>query len=288
MTMKLGFSTLFFSGGIDAGLYPCFERLKEWGYDGVELPVVGASEAELDAARRVLEGLELECTAVGFATPEADPISADAAVREAARAHLGRCVDNAERLGARLLAGPIHSAYAQFSGAGPTSDERARCAEVLRAVAEHAGAKEMRVGVEFLNRFECYFATTAAETDAVVKLADHPALCTVYDTHHAHIEEDSPAAGLRGCATTLGHVQVSESHRGVLGQGQVRWEETFSTLHEIGYDGWLVVESFSRTDPEFGGMLRIWRDLAVGFEAVARPAVEFVRTHREFAAGAGD
>ena len=193
--MKLGFSTLFFSGGIDAGLYPCFERLKEWGYDGVELPVVGASEAELDAARRVLEGLELECTAVGFATPEADPISADAAVREAARTHLGRCVDNAERLGARLLAGPIHSAYAQFSGAGPTSDERARCAEVLRAVAEHAGAKEMRVGVEFLNRFECYFATTAAETDAVVKLADHPALCTVYDTHPRSARPGTGALG---------------------------------------------------------------------------------------------
>ena len=130
-----------------------------------------------------------------------------------------------------------------------------------------------------LNRFECYFLTTAAQTHALVEAAGHPALCTVYDTHHAHIEEDDPRAALRGCASTLGHVQLSESHRGVLGAGQVRWQETFAALREARYDGWLVVESFSRSDPEFGAMLRIWRDLSAGAESVARPAPEFIRRH---------
>ena len=124
-----------------------------------------------------------------------------------------------------------------------------------------------------------YFVTTAAETHELVQRAGHPALCTVYDTHHAHIEEDSPAAALAACASTLGHVQVSESHRGVLGSGQVRWKETFRALREVGYDGWLVVESFSRSDPAFGAMLHVWRDLMQGAEDVARPGARFVREH---------
>lgn len=275
--MKLGFSTLYWSGAPGPELLPWFERLAAWGYDGVELPIVGVADATLDVLRRALDQLGLERTAVGFATREANPISPDPAVRAAARAHLARLVESAARLEARMLAGPIHSAYAEFTGAGPTDDERAWCAEVLRAGAAAAERHGLRLGVEFLNRFECYLATTAAEAHALVLRAEHPALCTVYDTHHAHIEEDSPGAALAACASTLGHVQVSESHRGVLGTGQVRWDETFAALRAVEYDGWLVVESFSRSDHDLGATLRIWRDLCAGPEDVARPAVEFVR-----------
>ncbi|MCP3914323.1 MAG: sugar phosphate isomerase/epimerase [bacterium] len=277
--MKLGFSTLFWSGALGTDLVPWFERLAEWGYDGVELPVVGAEDAELDRMRSALDALGLARTAVGFATSEANPISPDPAVRAAAQAHLLRLMDNARRLGAEVLAGPLHSAYAEFTGTGPSEDEKAWCSDVLHLAAEAAGERGLRLGVEFLNRFECYFLTTAAETHALVQRVGHPALCTVYDTHHAHIEENSPAAALAACASTLGHVQVSESHRGVLGSGQVHWEETFRMLHEVGYDGWLVVESFSRSDPELGGLLRIWRDLMRDAEDVARPGARFVRTH---------
>lgn len=277
--MRLGFSTLLWSGDLGDELLPWFERLAEWGYDGVELPVAAADDADLDRARGALDELGLARTAVGFATPEANPVSPDPAVRRAAAAHLERLLDRAQRLGAELLAGPIHSAYAEFTGRGPTGDERAWCAEVLHGAAEAAQARGLKLGVEFLNRFECYFLTTAADTHDMVQRVGHPALCTVYDTHHAHIEEDAPAAAIRGCAPTLGHVQVSESHRGVLGRGQVRWGETFAALKEVGYDGWLVVESFSRLDPEFGAGLRIWRDLCAGPEEVARPAVSFVREH---------
>jgi len=63
----------------------------------------------------------------------------------------------------------------------------------------------------------------------------------------------------------------------VLGQGQVNQDATFRALGEFDYDGWLVVESFSRHAPEHGGLLRIWRELAADAEAVARPAVAFVR-----------
>jgi D-psicose/D-tagatose/L-ribulose 3-epimerase len=150
-------------------------------------------------------------------------------------------------------------------------------AETLHAAAGHAAAAGVTLGVEFLNRFECYLVTTAAETDALVRRAAHPNLRTVYDTHHAHFEEESQASAIRACAGTLGHVQLSENHRGVPGRGQVDWPDVFRTLREVGYDGHCVIESFSRIDPAFAGALHIWRDVAPSAEAVCRDGLAFVR-----------
>jgi D-psicose/D-tagatose/L-ribulose 3-epimerase len=274
---RIGFSMLLWTPVLRDEHVRHFARLAELGYDGVEIPLVGTEPGVLRSARRELERLGLRSTAVGFATAEADPIDADPAVRRAATEHLALLCERAALLGAEIVAGPIHSAYARFRGRGPTADERRRCAEVLHAAGAAAARAGVRLGVEPLNRFECYLATTAAEADALVRAADHPALCTVYDTHHAHIEEADPAAAIASCRHTLGHVQVSESHRGVPGAGQVRWEQTFAALAEIGYERWLVVESFSRADPEWGGMLHVWRDVAPSPEAVCAEGLRFVR-----------
>ena len=139
--VRLGFSTLYWSGGVGEELLPWFERLASWGYEGVELPVVEASEAELERARTALDALGLARTAVGFATEETNPVSPDPAVRRAAGEHLARLVDRAASLGAELLGGPLHSAYAEFTGRGPTEDERGWCADALHAAAERAGGR---------------------------------------------------------------------------------------------------------------------------------------------------
>lgn len=279
--MRVGFSMLCFSGSTERQHLPLLERIAELGYDGVEVPVVGADPGWLEALARRLDELGLARTAVGFATAECDPISDDPAVRRAADEHLAGLVERSAILGADYLGGPIHSGYAVFGGGPATEEQLGRSAEALHRMAEVAGQHgNLRLGVEFLNRFECFLVTTAAETDALVERAEHPLLSTVYDTHHAHIEEESPAAALTACATSLGHVQVSESHRGVLGTGQVRWDETFAVLDHLGYDGWLVVECFSRSDPEFGTALHVWRDLAEAGDYLER-GIDFVRARLE-------
>ena len=53
---------------------------------------------------------------------------------------------------------------------------------------------------------------------------------------------------------------TSESARGVPGSGQVRWRETFEALRRQGYDGWLVIEAFSRRDPGFASAINVWRE----------------------------
>jgi D-psicose/D-tagatose/L-ribulose 3-epimerase len=275
--MRLGFSMLLWTPVLRREHLRWLPRLRELGYDGVEIPVVGADVLVLREVRRILDDLGMACTAVGFATEAADPISPDAKVRAAARQHLELLLDHAALLRADLLGGPLHSAYRGFTGSGPTPELVARSADVLRAVAGKAAALGIRLGVEFLNRFECFLVNTAAATDALVRQVAHPAVCTVYDTHHAHIEETDAGAALQACAGTLGHVQISECDRGVPGRGQVHWGATFATLERIGYDRWLVVESFSRQDPQFGSRLHVWREAAAAPDEVCREGIAFVR-----------
>ena len=67
------------------------------------------------------------------------------------------------------------------------------------------------------------------------------------------------------------------SVRGTPGRGQVDFVATRKALERIGYDGWLVVECFSRRDPEFGNGLRIWRELDGGAEEVLAAGAALLR-----------
>lgn len=268
MKDRLGFSFLYFAPRITDAHDRWFGRLRAHGYACAELPIVDATEAELAAMRRACEREGLARTAVGFAVPDANPVSADPAEREAAVGHLWRLCEKAAALGAEVLAGPLHSAYGVWTEQPPTGDEVARCVEVLQRAAERAAECGVTMAIEPLNRFESYFLNTAADCDALVQAVGHPNVVGALDTHHAHLEEKDLCEAIRSSRTTLGHVQLSENHRGLPGTGQVRFGEVLMALDEIGYQGWLIVEAFSRQDPQFGSMLRIWRALDSGPESV--------------------
>ena len=166
---------------------------------------------------------------------------------------------------------------AAFSGEPPTETEKGRAADVLRQAAEIAQAATVKLCIEYLNRFECYFLTTAADAVALVKRVDHPNFRTMYDTFHAHIEEKNQAAAIRQVAPVLGHVHISENDRGTPGTGQVAWDTAFKALREIRYDGWTVIEAFGRALPALAAATKVWRDLFPNAEQVYTNGLAFIK-----------
>ncbi|MCP3917957.1 MAG: sugar phosphate isomerase/epimerase [bacterium] len=274
--MKVGMNLLLWTTHVTAEHDPLLARLAELGFDGVELPLGDGDPAHYAAIGKRLDGLGLGRTTVTSLTPETNPLSPDAAVRDAAVDRLKWAIDCAHALGAEAVCGPFHSAYKVFSGSPPTDAERERAAGVLRAAAEYAETAGVRLAIEALNRFECYLVTTMAQARDLVARVDHPALGVHYDTHHMHIEEKDVAAAIQRAGSRITHVHVSENDRGVPGRGQVRWAESFEALHEIGYDGWLTVEAFSTADPGFASAIHVWRDFDPSDE-IAREGLAFTR-----------
>jgi D-psicose/D-tagatose/L-ribulose 3-epimerase len=275
--MKTGMNMLLWTTHVTEEHFPILAKLKKTGYDGVEIPIFEGDVAHYKKVRKELDNLGLGCTVVACATPEANPISPDANLRKAAVTRLKGVLEIGATLGADILAGPLHSPLGVFSGEPPTVDEKKRAVEVLRQVAEEAQKVKIKLAIEYLNRFECYFLTTAADAAALVKQVDHPNFRTMYDTFHANIEEKSPAQGVQALGDRFVHVHISESDRGVPGTGMVHWDESFKALKQAKYDGWLVIEAFGRALPALAAATKVWRDLFANADDVYTKGLQFMK-----------
>jgi len=275
--MKIGMNLLLWTTDINENLYPILEKIKAVGYDGVEVPIGDEGrEKYRDLGNRIRE-LDLECTAVTSIFEDGNPASPDAKVREKAVEQMKWRLDMGAELGVDVICGPYHSAFAYFSGEPPREDERQWSTEVMRASAEYAETLDILLTPEALNRFECYLYNTLADISTLIKSVDHPNCRMIFDTHHAHIEEKNVADAVQTYAPLIGHVHISENDRGTPGTGQVHWDEVFENLQNVGYDGWLTIEAFSRNKPEFASNINVWRNFAPRLEEVYEQGYEFVR-----------
>jgi D-psicose/D-tagatose/L-ribulose 3-epimerase len=275
--MKTGMNLLLWTGFVTEEHYPIIRDIKAAGFDGVEIPVFDGTPEHYKGLKKELDNQGLRCTTVTIVTPETSPISPDVNVRKAALDRLKWAIDCNQALGAENMVGPFHSPLAVFSGVPPTDDEKKRAADVLRPAAEYAATAKVQLCIEYLNRFECYFLTTAADAVALVRSVNHPNFKTMFDTFHAHIEEKSQAGPVQTVAPVLGHVHISENDRGTPGTGQVRWDEAFGALKKVNYDGWLVIEAFGRALPDLAAATRVWRDLFPSAKQVYTDGLKLIK-----------
>lgn len=275
--MKTGMNLLLWTTHVTSSHFPILARLKQAGFDGVEIPVFEGTADHYKTVRQELNRLGLGCTTVSVATADANPISPDAGIRKAAVQRLKWLIEMTATLGGELMAGPYHSPLAVFSGQPPTEDEKKWGADVLRQAAEEAQKANVKLAIEYLNRFECYFLTTAADARALVERVNHPYFKTMYDTFHANIEEKDITKAVEGLAGHFIHVHISENDRGTPGTGHVHWDETFRALRNVKYDGWLVIEAFGRALPDLAAATRVWRDLFPSAEEVYTQGLRFMK-----------
>ncbi|HUT09994.1 MAG TPA: sugar phosphate isomerase/epimerase family protein [Thermoguttaceae bacterium] len=276
--MHYGMNLLMWTDTLTDEMLPLVDQLQEVGFDAIEIPVF---DNDLDNyakwGKRFDElGLVRSGTAVRGAAE--NPISPDAGVRRKGIDANKLTLDCCAAAGCRVMAGPFHSALGEFSGKGPTEDEWKWGVEGMREVAEHAEKVGVVLGVEYLNRFECYFLNTAADGARFCRDVDHPNCRMMYDTFHAHIEEKSIPQAIRSLKDCLAHVHISENDRSTPGQGNVRWDENFDTLKEIGYDGLMVVEAFGLALEKLVPATKIWRRMYQSEIQLATDALNFMKS----------
>lgn len=276
--MKYGMNLLLWTTDVTEAHIPILEQLKEFGYDGVELPVFDMDAEKFTSLGKRLDAIGLERTAVTVSTGDANPISDSAEIRAAGLNRLKQAIDICAAVGATLLCGPFHSALGEFSGKGPTGEEWKQGQHVLAEAADYAAGADVTLVVEYLNRFECYFLNCAEDAARFVRELNHPHLKTMYDTFHAHIEEKDVAEAIRACADQTVHVHISENDRSTPGEGNVDWDTTFATLKETNYDGWMVVEAFGLSLPDLAAATKIWRRMFPSEEYLAENALAFMKS----------
>jgi D-psicose/D-tagatose/L-ribulose 3-epimerase len=257
--MRYGINLLLWSDVLSDEALPFLDQIKKAGYDAVELPVFEIDVEKYAKWNKYLDNAGLARTAVTVRGVDDNPMSPDPAIRrkgvEANKAVLDCC----KAAGVETLVGPYHSALGYFSGAGPTKDEWRWAVESMREVAEYAEKCQITLGLEYLNRFECYLLNTAADGARFCRDVNHPRCQMMFDTFHSHIEEKNIPTAIRALKGCLAHVHISENDRSTPGKGNVRWPEVFDTLKEIGYDNLFVIEAFGLALERLVPATKIWR-----------------------------
>ena len=275
--MKVGMNLLLWTAFVTEEHFPILEKIKKTGYDGVEIPLFDGDAEHYKKIKKELDNLGLGCTAVTVVNADTNPISPDASIRKAGLERIKWALDMTSVMGGDLLAGPYHSALGVFSGQPPTADERKRAVEVLTQAADHAQKVKVKIAIEYLNRFECYFLTNAMDAKNLVREINHPYFGTMYDTFHANIEEKNISHAIASMEDTYVHVHISENDRGTPGSGHVHWDETFKALRKAKYDGWLTIEAFGRALPDLAAATKIWRDMFPSPEDVYGNGFKFIK-----------
>lgn len=234
--------------------YPLAQSL---GFEGIELGV-GADYDQTQlwdkAGRARLLNLSQQ---TGVATPSiclhsywrysfADP---DPAVRDRAGRIAREAAEIAAELGARHILIPLTC---------PEGVEAATAqARWIEGVGACAGAAEA-CGVVFdLENVGRAFGNTPQQILAMVEAIGSPAVAVYYDPGNAVNTGLDPQQGIETLAGAIGQVHVKEIGGKLLGQGRVPWPQLIATLKQVGYEGWLVLETDPTDDPKAAALANL-------------------------------
>jgi D-psicose/D-tagatose/L-ribulose 3-epimerase len=254
-------------------------RVHAFGFDVIELPVENLGDWDPARARDLLHRHQLSATTCAVMSPDRDLVSDDPAVVESTHAYLRGAIDMAAGVGAKTFAGPIYSPVGKTWAMNASERASAvnRLVENLRPVAACAEDRNVTVAIEPLNRFETSFMNTAEQVMEVVDRVGSPSMGVLLDTFHMNIEERDPARAIRTCGAHLAHVHACGCDRGPPGGDQIPWPRILSGLRDVGYEGPIVIESFTIENQAIARAAAIWRALAPTQDAIATEGLSFLR-----------
>ena len=167
----------------------------------------------------------------------------DQIVRQRAIDFIKTIIDCAAELGAPAIIGSMQGKSSQ---AVKRETANAYLREGLEMLSQHASQYRTVLLFEPLNRYETDQANTLAQG---LKLIDGiPNVRLLADLFHMNIEEASIADSIRQAGKAIGHVHFADSNRLAVGLGHLNVPPVIAALREVGYDGYLSAEVFSKPD----------------------------------------
>jgi D-psicose/D-tagatose/L-ribulose 3-epimerase len=190
-----------------------------------------------------------------------------------------KLLDQMVTLGCPSLIGPVYSAVGR-ADAVPRAEYKQQWKTVvknLKMLCQYAEARGKTICLEPLNRFETDFINTCDQGLKMLADVGSPALKLHLDTFHMNIEEKNQAAAIRKAGKQLAHFHACGSDRGTPGKDHIDWPAIAVALKEIGYDGDVVVESFTTDVKVIARAAAIWRQIEPTQEEIAVKGLEFLR-----------
>ena len=253
------------------------EKAKRAGADGIEIPVEDPKILDARSIKENLESHQLPCSSIcAVMSPERDFTSPDRSIRDNALNYLKFCADFASKLEVDVIAGPVYAAVGKV-----IFDDKEKAwrmaVEGVREAARYARDRGVYIAVEPLNRYETSLVNLASDVLRFIEDVGEENVKAHFDTYHANIEEKSFSSAIRMLGDKLFHVHACENDRGTPGTGHIPWREVAEALKDIGYERWLVIETFQPGVKEIARAASIWRPLERSQDLLAENGLKFLR-----------
>lgn len=241
------FAALAYKDSLEKGI----QRVADLGFDAVELAVRDPEQVDAAGLQELVTKLGLPVVAIGTGQAYGEEglsfTDPDETIRRAAIERVQKHIDLAGKLQAMVIIGLIRGRC----GEGITREQAMSwLREALVQCGEYATARQVRLILEPINRYETNLLNTVAETLDLIKQTGCRNIGLLYDTFHANIEEADMHAAIRAAGPLLWHVHTADSNRWAPGFGHLDFAALVQTLQEVGYRGALSAEILPLPDPE--------------------------------------
>ncbi len=187
-------------------------------------------------------------------------------------------VDLAAELGALAYGGALYGHPGVVKRRIAPPDEYQRIAEGLHLLAEYGRRQGVLVVIEPMSHFRTHIANTPHQIMRLAVLADHPNLSVALDTYHLVTEVRDFRAAIVTTAGKLWALHACENDRGAPGGGLVPWGRVFAGLIEIGFDGYILLESYNSAQGDFAQRRGMFHNVCPDPAAFVRQGFAFLRS----------
>lgn len=272
----IGVSTWVWTSPLtDDGLAVLAPRVREWGFDVIELPVEHPGDWDPHRAADLLASLGLTATVCLVMAPGRELVRADTVADT--QDYLRHVVDVAATVGSPVAAGPAYSSVGRTWRVENRPMVYAELRENLAPVVDYAAANNVRLAVEPLNRYETSLLNTVEQALDALDGLPAEGCGLALDTYHLNIEESAPVQAIRAAGARIAHVQVCANDRGAPGNDHLDWPALLGGLADAGYRGPLCIESFTPDNATIAAAAAIWRPLSSSSDALATEGLAFLR-----------
>ena len=277
--MKFGVNTFLFVSPFTNDTTSIFQQLKQWGFDSAEIAVEQVSHIDPVHVKSELDRYGLTCGALCSVTGPDRDLRGTPEQQQTSTDYLLWLIDAAAPLGCSNIIGPVYSAV----GRAESYSDKERQAQWklvvknLKKICRYAEKKGVTISVEPLNRFETDFINTCDQVLQLIKDVGSPALRVHLDTFHMNIEEKNSAAAIRKAGKLLGHFHACGCDRGTPGNDHIDWKGIAAALKSVGYDGQVIIESFTQDIKMIAKAASIWRKFEPSPDDIARNGLKFLK-----------
>ena len=249
------------------------EKTAEYGFDMLEIILPSSLDFDAKTTKKLLDDNRISgrCT-LNLAANCHIPL-----YPEQATSIIKSALDKVAEMDGDFLGGVLHSAIGTFTGNPCTKDERIIIQQVFTEVADYANKRNITIAPEPINRYESYVFTAADEVLNMIESIGKPNIGLHLDTFHMNIEELNFYDPIIRAGNRLKHIHITESDRGMTGEGNVHWDDFFKALAATNYQGPLVLENFSSEITALIGPTSLWRPSKYNSEDLAKGSLAFMK-----------